>query len=842
MTDQAHLFPFFWLRGEDEQAIRQGLQSVSASGCGSVCVESRVHPDYLGPGWWRDLDIVTDECRRLGMTFYVMDDMHYPSGYANGAAKGTPFCRTMMTERHMDVVGPRKGGHLCVRSDEAKGELVAVVAARRLDTGTLQRSFVDIGGWALSDPIDLTDHVRDGLVAWDVPEGIWRVLVMTAQYVSERNPPRFFVNPLLPQGGQLMLDTVYEPHYAHLKAVFGTVFAGFFSDEPALRAGRGSHAVLGEYPALPIPWRMDLTELLTQRLGTRARALLPGLWYDIGPDTPRLRYAMMDLVSSLYSEHYAMPIGDWCRSHGVEYVGHVIEQGDAHSRLGQGAGHYFRAVAGQSMSGMDYVLHELRPEFRGSHHAWKSQDFEAEDDFFRYMLPQMTVSAAHLDPKKKGRALCEIFGAYGWQEDVGEMRYLANLLLSRGVNYFTPHAFTLAPFPDPDAPPHFGPFNPLMPAIGRLFGHINRAAALLDGGHPATRAAALYYAEGEWASGSGVMKTQQIVRELNQHQIACMVVPIDALRPGDWDALLIPRAGLWPEKLYRRLPELAKSGCRVAFVDEAPHGVSEGDADVRALSANCETVPLSQAAEWTARICPPLLRPMEPCPDIQVYPYKKDGRTVWALFNECAHDDRILRAEVQDAPALVLYDTELQRCAPVSCHFKGRAAEVAVRLTPGQLLILGEWQKGWPPVIRPARLTQGAPIQPLWTLSFSANGPDGFVTDEPFELLERFPRFAGTVRCECELDLPQGCAGLLFPKGAGAMTVLLDGVVQGNLSAPPYRFCCTAGRHRLSVEITTTLFPRHRDELSFFNYIKPVWLAGPVTPLLPDTTKAQEAL
>ena len=170
--------------------------------------------------------------------------------------------------------------------------------------------------------------------------------------------------------------------------------------------------------------------ILDKALGESAAPLLPGLWYDIGPRTKRIRYALMDTVSRLYGENYSMPLGAWCREHGVSYIGHVIEQNNTHARLGSGAGHYFRAVSGQQMAGIDIVLHEVRPEFNGVSHAWQSQDYEADDDFFRYMLAQMAVSCAYLDKEKQGRTMCEIFGAYGWQEDIAEMRYLACLMLS----------------------------------------------------------------------------------------------------------------------------------------------------------------------------------------------------------------------------------------------------------------------------------------------------------------------------------------------------------------------------------------------------------------------------
>ena len=41
-----------------------------------------------------------------------------------------------------------------------------------------------------------------------------------------------------------------------------------------------------------------------------------------------------------------------------------IEDMNAHMRLGYGAGHYFRALEGQDMAGMDIVLGQVNPEIR----------------------------------------------------------------------------------------------------------------------------------------------------------------------------------------------------------------------------------------------------------------------------------------------------------------------------------------------------------------------------------------------------------------------------------------------------------------------------------------------
>ena len=828
--NSGHLLPFLWLHGESGDELRRGIRAVRASGCRMLCAESRNHPDFLGPDWWREMAVLAEECKALSMRFFLLDDAHFPSGYANGAGADTPYQRMLMQETHTDIVGPLRGGRILAWPDGQPGVPVAVVAGRKLDYGRVE-SFVDLSGFAVTDLTDLTDRAEDGLIRWDVPEGTWRVFRLRADYVSERRPPQKFLNPLLPDSGRLMIETVCAPHAAFFGAETGRTFAGFFSDEPALRAGRGSHAVPGEYPLLPIPWRTDMTDLLSARLGRDARPLLPGLWYDIGPDTPRVRYALMDLCSELYGKHYSGAIGRWCRERGLEYVGHVIEQNNAHARLGQGAGHYFRAVGGQTMAGMDLVLHELRPDFYGGYHASNSREHEADDDFFRFMLPQMTASAAALDPDKRGRALCEVFGAYGWQESVGEMRYLANLLLSRGINYFTPHAFSLKPAPDPDSPPHFGAYPPLAPYTARLFGHMERAAALIDGGRHAARAAVLYFAEAEWASGSGVMKSQRIVRALNERQIACEVVPIDLLAPGRYEALLIPGAPRWPRKLFDALRRLADAGCAVAFVDEAPSALADADgAPPRAY----ETVPLAGAAAWCEAASRSAVRPLAPSPSVHAYPYDGPEGRLCLFFNENSRGDAVFTGVVEGLRDPVVYDPETERCAVPAGENTPEGYRLTLTLSPGQLVAVAAPRPGWPAPVPDETPVVREELRPVWHVTFpDAPDMEAFDTDAPADIALQHPRFAGTVRYEAEWTCRRPCAGFRLTAVHGAARLWLDGQEAGARVAPPYdfRIPVPAGPHRITVETVNVPAFRWRDPLSVHGWLPPVGLTGPVAVL-----------
>jgi len=53
-----YILPFFWQHGENEATLRKYMEVIQKSNIGAVCIESRPHPDFVGPKWWRDMDII----------------------------------------------------------------------------------------------------------------------------------------------------------------------------------------------------------------------------------------------------------------------------------------------------------------------------------------------------------------------------------------------------------------------------------------------------------------------------------------------------------------------------------------------------------------------------------------------------------------------------------------------------------------------------------------------------------------------------------------------------------------------------------------------------------------
>jgi len=850
-----YILPFFWQHGEDEAILRELVEKIDESHIKALCVESRPHPDFVGETWWRDMDIIMDECRKRNIEVWVLDDAKFPTGYANGRIMSDfpEYRKLYLKETHIDVIGPTSGTSFLLKVPEGD-TLYRVMASKR--TGV--EDHVD------GEMIDITPFVEDDQIYWDVPEGYWRIFYMTLSRVSGHSTRLDqYLNYLTAEGTQVLIDEVYEAHYQHYKDDFGKIFRGFFSDEPQFGNAYGYHASIGRVPFMSMPWSDDLEGLLKKSLGEEMDKLLPGLWYDIGEDTWKVRYAYMDAMTSLYDKNFCTKIGDWCRAHNVEYIGHVIEENNCHGRLGNGTGHFFRALWGQDMSGMDIVLHEIIPGIKGTSHAWTSRDFEADDEFFYYGLGQLCASLGHIDPKKKGRAMCENFGAYGWSEGLREMKWLTDLMLVRGVNWYVPHAFTPKDFPDPDCPPHFYARgnNPQYKDFFRLMDYMNRGCNLINNGVHIASAAVLYHAEGEW-SGEKYMKFQAPVRVLAEDQIYSDIVPIDAIETAEvkegklciaeetFGALLIPYAEAIPYRLATALKRLTAAGLPVFFMDGKPARYidrTEIAEELSALIADCQVVELEKAAAKLRElgICEMSASPA--VPDLRIYHYRQGETDQYLLFNESTKASQITTLRLTGNAVPLRYDAYENKLYQMAYSIENGEIVIPVALGAYEAMVItvnseNEQLAASLPLWKDA-LSVAAAVTGPWKLSTA--GAKEYPEFTPYTTLEELknlnsrgmlPRFTGTIKYETVFDgsAVAGAETIQLDLGEAGETasVILNDENVGTCISWPYRLDVSgkvkAGENTLVVEVTNTLVYQEHDRLSVFQPVAASGLIGPV--------------
>ena len=57
-AEKSYLCPLFWQHHEDKEILLRELRQMKENGIGGFIAESRPHPDYLGSGWWEDMELL----------------------------------------------------------------------------------------------------------------------------------------------------------------------------------------------------------------------------------------------------------------------------------------------------------------------------------------------------------------------------------------------------------------------------------------------------------------------------------------------------------------------------------------------------------------------------------------------------------------------------------------------------------------------------------------------------------------------------------------------------------------------------------------------------------------
>ncbi len=872
-----YILPFFWQHGETEEVLRTYMKAIYDCGIGAVCVEARPHPDFVGPQWWHDMDIILDEARKRGMKVWILDDAHFPTGFAAGKLTDgdSQLCKQYIAVNRTEVCGPVPEATLDVgamakhRPNPFAGsnpfisgtprefdddELFAVVASKVVNSDTLS-----------GETVDLTDCVKDGLLEWNVPDGVWRIFVV---YKTRNGGGRTdYINMLDEASCRVQIDAVYEPHYAHYKDDFGKTIAGFFSDEPAVGnvGGFNFDESIGR-KNMPLPWNKDMNHMLEERLGKDYRKYLPALWAPMDDEavTGKVRYGYMDAATRLIARNFSEQIGGWCKDHGVEYIGHIIEDSNQHSRLGSSMGHFFRAMQGQHMSGIDDIGNQV---IVGGEDSRRISPFGpgGEGEFFHFELGKLGSSFAHIDPKKQGRAMCEIYGAYGWNTGVRTMKYLTDHFLVRGINYYVPHAFSPKAFPDPDCPPHFYAHgeNPQYRHFGKLMRYLNRMCHIFNNGLNVAPAAVLYHGEAEWSGG--YMFDQKVSRQLLEHQIDFDILPSDLFADMDvfnasfdgnlhvngvtYQTLIVPYAQFVTSAVAEFAGKAAADGFKVIFVDQLPSGIvdsgdkAENDRLMAGLT-RCQAVPLGDLADWLLTAGVNEITVSKPFRRLRYYHYVHDGAHIYMFSNEAPSECFEGAVTVPVTGPVYGYDAmENQIYAPeVKADAHGTQIDLHLGAYESAVIIFDE------PVDNIVKMPEGSgqlcPLEGGWTVSVceTKEYPD-FKKAAQMDTLHNFgkimPDFSGFIRYEKTFESKAAAGAVLEIANAyEGVEVWINDCYAGMKICPPYRFDISGllkdGTNTVRIEVATTLYRRVKNIDQTPNFFGPQAIVMEPTGIVGD--------
>ncbi|MBX3177175.1 MAG: hypothetical protein KF886_07445 [Candidatus Hydrogenedentes bacterium] len=285
-----------------EQMRAQGIGGVEQITMGPVYEKGNV--DYLSPEY---LDLVrhaVSEAKRLGMEFSL--NFGGP-GWVIGNDWAPQEDRSQnMVPTAIELRGPgRFAGPLPVEVEARSGgfgvsgkeitaadRLIAVVAGRIAD-GSLDPDSL----------VDLTAQAEGHSLAWEIPEGDWRLMAFWLTYTGDGNAIDHFNTGAMERHCAVVGGKYKEA----LGADFGTTVESVFCDsfEVALLPG-------GIY------WSGGLLDEFEALHGYDLRPWLPAIWWEVGDLAPRIRYDVNAFLHHAGIEHFFKPFLAWCEANGVK--------------------------------------------------------------------------------------------------------------------------------------------------------------------------------------------------------------------------------------------------------------------------------------------------------------------------------------------------------------------------------------------------------------------------------------------------------------------------------------------------------------------------------------------
>ena len=733
--------PLFWLKGEDDSILLDGLSQLKKTGINECILEARPFPEWLEKPWFDTLKTLFDFAEKNDMRLWLFDDVHFPSGGAGGKIPEN-FRKLLVRRRHADIDG--NGGTYSIKVQEMGSEkfFKAICAP-----------FVLPDNFDSEKAFDVTDKVQNGKLTLELPAGRFRVFFIFTTRDGGENHTREWINMLDPAAVDKFIEIALEPHYKELKKYFDNgVCGGFFSDEPRMGSAPTYLSLPnGQFTCLPFSFE------LAKRLEKMPAGFWPSLWHKC-QDAPRFRAKFMDEVSKLYSECFPQKIGKWCNDRNVQYIGHLIEDNGAHSRLGYGDGHFFRCIKGQNFSMIDSVLHQNIPGIEeGIHSSSFGPHFSS---FYQWGLGKLGSSAAHLYPEFNRQCACESFGAYGWTFGLDSMKRMTDHFAVQGINSIVPHAFSNAPFPDIDCPPHFYArgMNPQWKFFELWRKYCTRVCELLSNGIHISGAAVLYHAEAEWTT-EPFTPFETVGAKLMKAHYDYDVVPFDILENAAvtdgkmvingevFNVLIIPD-GLLLTQYEEILQRLEKDGLAVLRTND----ITEAKKYLNS--------PIAEGASEFLRI----------------YQYAVDGETRIFLLNESIKEEVELDMTVDGS---YLYD---------AVNDVKYAWDKHIRLLPGESLFA---------IVNAKDTPANLPVL-----------PQNFV-----KLAEKNVLADDVIKLELAAELSHAKRTFIeFDQNIGVLEVYCNGEKFAPLFAPPYRIEISGCTKNINdITLTLTRMPEVED-------------------------------
>ncbi len=421
------LYPFwFWNGIEEEEELERQLRRMAEVGCKGVALHSRTGNkiEYLSDRW---MELVRCACRcarDLGLKIWLYDEDGYPSGNAGGKVQ----------RLHPDLVQKNlRYDYSGTDPDHPAFAAYDAVTFRKLDETVLPKG---------------TPALR-----------FFKVLAES------------HVDTLNPESAKQFIALTHERYFTELKEFFGDPIEAVYTDDESY--------ILCANPGLV--WSEVLEREYLANYGHPLEEILPLLVENL-PHSGEARRNFYALAQKLFLKNFIAPQWEWCREHGVSYLGHLAgDEGNFNiyvKNFGSPMPYYME----EDVPSIDDYLCDMKDcaYLRRTHNdgvtRWKDHGVREFPVLFPY---KNASSIAH---QFKGDLFSsETLTYLSWEcpPDFQDLQTMFEIGL--GVNLMTPHAFyyTVGDGTKKDCPPSYFFQQPCFPDSASMIRKWTRSADLL---------------------------------------------------------------------------------------------------------------------------------------------------------------------------------------------------------------------------------------------------------------------------------------------------------------------------------------------------------------------------
>lgn len=495
---------------------------------------------YLSEDFMDLVKSCTKHAKENEMLAWLYDEDKWPSGFAGGyVTKDEEFRQRYITFSCDPDYNVRPNTKILARFDVVLGEDKCLRSYKKVNEG---------------------DAVEGTL--WTV----YREIAGNSPWFNNQS----YVDILNKKAIERFIEITHEKYYDTVGDEFGKTIPAIFTDEPQF-IRKGTLGFADSHQNVNLPWSDDFEDTFKATYGDSVVDHLPELLWDL-PDgkVSLIRYHYHDHVAERLASAFADTCGKWCRDHGIELTGHMMNEGYLLSQT-TSLGDCMRSYRSFGIPGIDMLCAE-----------------------FEFNTAKQCQSAVH----QYGRPgmVSELYGVTGWDFDFRGHKLHGDWQAALGVTIRVHHLswVSMKGTAKRDFPASISYQSPWYKEYRYVEDHFGRVNTALTRGKPLVKIAVIHPVESYWIhfgpnEQTALMReklednftnvSQWLLRgDIDFDYICESLLPEQCekggapLKVGEmaYDVIIVPECETLRSTTLERLEAFRAAGGKLVFMGDAP--------------------------------------------------------------------------------------------------------------------------------------------------------------------------------------------------------------------------------------------------------------------------------